>query len=260
MPPSDEIPATWGEARVFWSTIGYLRAWWGTDGPRLSLIRDAGGITPEMLRSIAVEYNVNRLILRQEKATAGVAQKASQEGDKSAGLMCDILKEACAAWPTSLVERAEICAGIAKKARKQGVAKNNLASASTKFMWFLKPDGWTVYDGSARAGLSSPTTQNAVADMLAFYKTLQKRGFPDLVAKMNAIIGSTPFKGLPAERILDTMLMAEGGRGGTDAVPGHRAFLDLLPEPTRAPLIALAAALQREVGNEALLPPANQKD
>ena len=153
MQPSNEIPATWGEARVFWSTIGYLRAWWGTDGPRLSLIRSAGGITTEMLRSIAVEYNVNRLILRQEKATAGVAQKARQAGDKSAIRMCDILVEACVTWPTGLVERAKICAGIAEKARKQDVAKKNLASAWTKFMWFLKPDGWTVYDRFARGGL-----------------------------------------------------------------------------------------------------------
>ena len=124
MSPSDEIPVTWVEARVFWSTIGYLRAWWGTDGPRLSLIRRADGITPEMLRSIAVEYNVNRSILRQEK-----------EGDKSAGRMCKILIKARDEWPTSLVERAKACAEIAEKAREQGVAKNNLASASTKFMW-----------------------------------------------------------------------------------------------------------------------------
>lgn len=259
MPPPDYIGSAWSDAQVFWATIGYLRAWWSTDGPNRVLIQRANGMNPTMLRSIAVEYNVNRLILRPDRSAQDAASDAGVPDDQSATRLCAILAGACGKWPADLPGRAQVCAGIAEKAKKAGVSTKNLASAATKFMWFLRPDEWTVYDRFAREGLGSPTRQNALGDMQAFYTMLHDHRFIALAGAMNAMIARTPFKGIPAERILDTILMGRGGRGAEDRRASHTAFLSLLPEATRVPLVALAAELQGRFGNSVLQPGDNRK-
>ena len=215
---------TWSEQEVFWVTIGYLRAWWATDGPRLALIRQQGGMTARMLRNLGNEYKVNRSFVKKD--VGGIVQRDRDrfKDDPAAEIMCELLARACASWNDDLTERAETCAAIARDAAERGITKLSRnqqtrdlpVSAVTKFMWFLRPDGWTVYDRFARDGLEQPTVQAAIDDMLAFYKTLKDLDFVELVGGMNAVIGKSPFKGLPAERILDTLLMARGGRGADE--------------------------------------------
>jgi hypothetical protein len=166
--------------------------------------------------------------------------------------MCELLNAASKTWPAGLIDRARVCAGIAEDAKRCDVSNVLLPSAATKFMWFLQPDGWTVHDSLARSGLHYRIRQRSVEDMVAFYETLELRGFVQLTKVMNATIRKTPFRGLPAERIIDMLLMARGRRDDQDDTTTQRAFLNLLPEIVRTPLIDLASTLQADVGNDAL--------
>jgi hypothetical protein len=211
-----------------------------------------------MLRNLASEYNVNRSILSKKKSKVTAPNRSRLGDDPSAELLCELLKGACRNWPDNMKERADACIQLAQKALRAGVSNVLLASASTKFMWFLKPEGWTVYDRFARKGLGSSDRRDAKFDMPAFYEALESRGFVEISSQINDVIRAAPFSSLPAERILDTLLMARGGRGGEDALPGHRAFLALLPAATRSQIVALSNDLQHEFGN-GLLASSQQK-
>jgi len=245
----------WDEAQLYWATLGYLRWWWATDGARLEVVRSAGKISVPMLRSIALEYNVTRLILGAKKSEVVREAGDGLGDDPSAACLCTILNAARASWPGTLPERAKACLDIVDKAKRQGVAKKDLASATTKFMWFLQPSDWTVFDRFAKDGLSFKAPTKARDQMLAFYDTLEARGFVPLAREMQQQIDSSAFRGLPATRILDTLLMARGGRGNDDASTAMLCgFLSVLPEATREAAIVLATTLQRDFGHDVLKP------
>lgn len=256
---SDLSRGAWDDAQLYWATLGYLRWWWATDGARLDVVRSVGGMTVSMLRSIALEYNVSRLILGAKKSEVVPEQDEELNDDPSATRLCAILNAARADWPANMPERARACLDIVDEAKRQGVAKKDLASATTKLMWFLEPSDWTVFDRFAKDGLDFKTPVKRRDQMLAFYETLEARGFVALAREMQQQIDETPFRGLPAARILDTLLMARGGRGNDCAsIAMHRGFLAVLPETTRDAATTLATTLQLSFGHDVLKPDARK--
>ena len=256
---SDLSHSAWGDAELYWATLGYLRAWWATDGARLDVVRSTGSMTVPVLRSIALEYNVTRLILGAEKSEVVREDGDGLGDDPSAARLCAILNAARASWPGTLPERAKACLHIVDEAKRQGVAKKDLASATTKFMWFLQPSDWTVFDRFAKDGLGFKAPAKARDQMLAFYATLEARGFVTLAREMQQQIDGSAFRGLPATRILDTLLMARGGRGDDDAsIAMLRGFLAVLPETIREAAKTLAATLQLRFGHDVLKPDARK--
>ncbi|MFN7306686.1 MAG: hypothetical protein ACK5TQ_08905, partial [Acetobacteraceae bacterium] len=81
---TDLSRGAWDDAQLYWATLGYLRWWWATDGPRLDVVRSVGGMTVSMLRSIALEYNVSRLILGAKKSEVVPEQDEELNDDPSA--------------------------------------------------------------------------------------------------------------------------------------------------------------------------------
>jgi hypothetical protein len=80
--------------------------------------------------------------------------------------------------------------------------------------------------------------------------------FGGLFAGMQAVMKRGLLPRLPSARILDTLLMARGGRGGdAGAIERLNAFLALLPATTRNPLEALAQDLQTRFGGHPLASP-----
>jgi hypothetical protein len=193
---------------------------------------------PDMLRSLGAEYNVNRSIIRRDRRRGAE--------DTNAQHVCEILHEAARCWPDDLLGRAEVCVDIAARMQPYTPGSNrNLVSAATKFMWFLKPNGWTVFDRFAAGGMGVAGHLSRVKQLRCFYQRLHDAGFGSLVAEMQAVIKGSLLPDLPSARILDTLLMARGGRGGdTGAIERLNAFLGLLPATTRKPLEALAQDLQ----------------
>ena len=239
--PCDE----WRERPLYWSTIGYLRTWWATDGAWVSLIEREGGMTPELLSAIAKEYFIHRNI------AGGV-----QEGASNITNICGMLNCNSRKWlSSSLLKRAELCHILTTKLKCKKYTRSREFSAVSKFMWFIKPYGWTMYDSYASLGLNIDRSENA-DKFECFYKKLHDAKFSHLVANMQRKIENTEFTGLPATRIVDTLLMARGGRGGdTFSVSSFEAFLQVLPSHTSCNLVSLAQTLQRHFGNHALASP-----
>jgi hypothetical protein len=237
----------WRDRPIYWSTIAYLRAWWSSDGVRVSQIKKLQRMTPKMLRSLGREYNVNRSIIRKDKKRGAP--------DENAEAICAILECEQALWPTEMLSRMAACVCLVAKLRPYTLdGDTDLASAATKFMWFLRPDEWTVYDRFAAAGIRVPSKfSDAIERMPEFYRLLNEADFVPLVHAMQPVIDETSLRGLPATRILDTLLMARGGSGGDeDAVQRLQMFLALLPVATQTPVIDLANALQSQFATHRL--------
>jgi hypothetical protein len=238
--------AEWDEKPVYWSTIAYLRVWWASDGVRLAAIRAAGRITPEMLRDLGTEYNVNRSITRPDKNKGAP--------DVNAQAVCDLLEQQIPHWPADLKNRIIFCKEIINAIKKVTHEEGDeLASATTKFIWFLRPDRWTIFDKFAAKGIRVPTRhEKASIKMGHFYKLLIEHDFIGLTSLMQDSIDRSPLfekknveRRVPATRIIDTLLMARGGRGGDqEAIDGFKEFLALLPCDLSGAVHDLASTLQ----------------
>ena len=192
---------------LYWATIGYADAWWITDGANVRRIARLNGQTAtNLMECIAREYKVFRGL---------------EAGKRNC--LRDILNSEAEKWPDQaeggkclLVTRAERCVEIMECARKDGCFSNDSRqiSAVTKFMWFLRPDGWTVFDNLASKGLGLPSG-DTIKRMKKFYEGLSKRGFEDVTRRMQEVIDNTiirsnslsPYHGLHATRIIDRLLM-----------------------------------------------------
>jgi hypothetical protein len=249
----------WVEAQLYWATISYARAWWASDGARLHVIQLAGRMDASMLRKIAIEYNVSRLILGAKKIEFEPEEDEEIGNDPAATRLASILDVARTTWPSSLVERANACLTIVDQAKEGGVSKKELISATTKFMWFLEPTDWTLFDRFAKEGLDFTEPNENRDKMIIFYRTLEDRGFVGLSQNIQNDIKSSILPDLPATRILDTLLMARGGRGADKgSLDMLRGFLTTLPEQIEGGLTCLAARLQERYGNDILRSPAGR--
>jgi hypothetical protein len=251
MHPREALPASWGEARLFWATIAYHRFWCWFDGPTRAVVRD-GGLKPLTLRRINRAYSVDRTIVFKEAAETADEAPRRQRCFEA---LCEELSALI--WPPDMLGRSDACELVASRIKTRCDLEKLPVSAVTKWMWFLRSEGWTPFDTFARRGLGSPASGDTATCMKTFYRTLADRGFPGLAIRMNGVIAPTPLRGLPAERILDTLLVDCGRRHdptatqAEDDLPGHRAYLDLLPAPTSAALRALAADLERHFHDDA---------
>ena len=249
--PDGQPCQAWRAKPLYWSTLAYQRAFWATDGAHRRLVENRQGLTVPLLRRSGDEYRVNRWIPVADKSPIPAEDRLGIEDDPSARLYLRLLHEAQAHWPASgAVARATVCEAVVMEAKRHGVSTSTLASATTKFMWFLRPDGWTVFDRLACQGMGiAPDKGTAAQRMLEFYARLECAGFEALAAEMDDEIGRSLLAGLPATRILDTLFMARAG-GGSDQLGVDRlaAFLALLPPLMRDALHTLAETLQAQFG------------
>jgi hypothetical protein len=272
---ADTNPETWAEAPLYWATIEYHRFWLSVDRPRLTVLSEEDGqMTHVLLRDIAREYKVGRNLKGQDK-------KNNSE-DETAQKICTILNSAMSSWPGPPRERIDACKklivrirphtavassskkkdqgeGAGEKSKEKNKKTVDAASAVTKFIWFMKPEGWTVFDSYAAEGVGIPNYR-AMERMEYFYKALILEKFHDLVENMQDFIrqNSVSMQELPATRILDTLFMARGARGSGSAhgVALTNAYLNHLPDSIRKELSDLATSLQEKYGQHSLVLPA----
>ncbi|MFN3626739.1 MAG: hypothetical protein ACK4S3_02535 [Parvibaculum sp.] len=241
----------WADNEVYWATLAYARWWLAVDGPFVGAVTAEGGFTKTLLRRVAVRYNVNRGLLQPE------GQKDGE--DVSASGVIDLLRGATTAWPAGLCERADVCVQIAEAAQQEGWTDKLQVSGVSKFVWFLKPERWTLFDRFAAKGMGVPAHWNRRHQFQAFYATLDDGDFDGVVARIEPVVTASVLPGLPASRIIDSLLMARGARGSTrHEVEESRTFLTLLPPEFRDDLQRVATQLQDEIGND-VLPPMNTK-
>jgi hypothetical protein len=222
----------------FLAVVEHYRWWLGEDQIDVRRIAKTGKIDPETVRAIARRYNVNRGI-----------RKRNDKRDTEARGIAKLLNNAAKRWPTGLVERAEKCSKVAEKAKRYGYTGGHLASAITKLMWFVKPNGWTMYDGFAATGLGIERKE-ARERMPEFYRELENRGFREIVADINRTLRATPLLNLKPERVIDKYLWLWGAPMGRRQRTEEdcRIFLQMvLPRPISKRLISTARRIASKV-------------
>lgn len=205
------------------------RWWYAVDGvARRRIDLQGGRLEPRLLRYIAIEYSVSR----------GIPNQSEYE-------IAHILNDEVLSWPESLVERANACVKTAELIKDKNLTYGAQISAVSKFAWFIRPAGWTLYDDLAAAGLGLFSKYNRVDRMKRFYKILDEWGFDAHVMRMQVAIEKSGNPELHAARIVDKLLMLHGMKDDAREyeIDTAKAYLDLLPEQTRSSLQILPRQL-----------------
>lgn len=229
---------------VYWALVGYARWWLNIDAGLCRLISDADGkLTEASLAAIALQYNVARGLPGKERPTETRA-------------LLDALNRSAADWPPTLIGRAHYCGKIARALQVEKLTHNHHVSGVTKYMWFLRPAGWTVFDRFAADGMDVRAGLTALDRMQSFYAALDAAGFGIAERQLQSLIGKSAWKSLPAGRILDTFLMRRsrepGMREGANSTVAITGFLQALPDDAARSLHDLAMAAQKELGRDIL--------
>jgi hypothetical protein len=186
---------------------------------------DERGLDGDLLRRIALVYNVNRGVSAGPENADRLAGFLTAEAERFAG---------------SLTYKACHCARLADEMQARGMTKHVQRSAVSKFMWFLRPDGWTVYDDFARRALGVSAQLGAPFER--FYAELDSNDFTGAVAAIRAALNNTDFAMTPPERVIDACLWLAGAPADRRAFEQRASatFLQTLPAPMAASLQDLA--------------------
>ncbi len=207
--------------------------WWYKTFDEIELLRlNNGPMTADAARRIAKIYSVARNI-PQNPPDLNVANYSQ---------VAAALNALSNAWPNTLVGRAEACDAAAGALQFPAIPR----SAFSKLMWFLKPEGWTLFDSYAARGAGIGGIPGAVS-FVQFYTRLQGAQFGQMAANFWNTLASHQLPPSLAERIVDWALMQAGGRRNPcDGPAWTNAFLQTL-----APGIAVVL---RTVAREIALP------
>ena len=228
---------------TYWALIEHHRYWLSNDGIYVREIRENGALMMPVSQRIVREYGVAR----------NIGMINGVDGNQVNGLQRLVDDINNSPWPDGLVDRANCCIALADAHHERCIAerRHRPISAVSKLMWFLRPDGWTMFDRYARIGLIGNDN-----NPLAFYEALEQRNFQDVAANITNICRNHGF-GLFGERVIDKLLLFRGANAAQDGGENYYVtaqtlnhwHLQLLPEDYRKRLIALATEVA-----EALLP------
>ena len=243
----------------YWATIELYRTWLLEDGPFLARLENA---SPEerlkILHEIAISYSVRR--------TIPAAPDNDETNNKYANLevLVEAIEQIIADWPPNFLQRAKKCREAARSAAANfarvkpakydadNSGKGAPHSAVTKLVWFLKPDGWTMFDSLASRAVLPNSISGAGERQKHFYNTIDKdfavyeaKAKPILAgfeARLHAGPGFRPR--LYAGRLVDKFLVLRGDDAKrTQWEQRNRIFLDLLPDAVRDPLVSTASEI-----------------
>jgi hypothetical protein len=220
------VPTATRKTDLYWAVVDHVRSWLSEDGAFRWVIDEKDGeLDGVTLRRISMIYNVSRGVRADKSGT-----------DKHAHALARLLNGA-RPWPTSLVERANKCLEVARKAKALGHTSGLQVSAVTKFSWFAQPAFWTVYDRfvSRAVGARSERTEER---MIEFYQILEGRGFLEIALQIQRALDEVRIMDLQGTRVLDKLMMLKGAEGSEPEWADNvrrvcQGFLDILPADWR---------------------------
>jgi hypothetical protein len=248
--------ATEQQEDLYWAVVEHVRTWLSDDGPFIQSIKRMNGVLDGVtLRRIAINYNVSR----------GIRGKG-EDGDAHAVALAQLIN-GTRSWPSGLVQRAQVCAELAREAKEKCHTHGVQASAITKFSWFAQPLGWTVYDRFVRSAMDI-RDPDPLRSMVSFYRELEQRGFLGLAAQIQTVLDNRQIMPLHGTRVLDKLMMLNGAdklkmRKAGSASPESdwagnirslcREFLQLLPPDWRRAVEDVAEHVTDQVSLGAFL-------
>lgn len=184
-----------------------------------------------------LDANAVRRIAKEYMFIQWIPRDPDHDADVNADGVAQIVNQALPNWPPGLDARRQFCADLATEAHNAGCTVNRQMSGMTKLLWFVRPNGWTIYDSFAAAG-AGVGGGNTITRASNFYQNLDARGFDGFVAEISATLAQHQFDTLFGERIVDKLLMLAGGagQGGAPLIQGMETFPEFIPEAFRDPL------------------------
>jgi hypothetical protein len=201
---------------AYWAVIEHVQGMIGNDGEYRRQIGESCRFPDGLATRIAQDFGVIRNI-------------QPVNSDKTSGIdhLVAELHALADTWPTTLQERAKMCCAIATRHRcaqkkhkaqqpkederdrkKGGDGSMAPYSGITKLMWFLRPEGWTMFDSLAQSGLSGQGTSEK--NVIKFFKALEDKGFAEKRDKVRDLCEEATLSWLYAERIIDKFLLFRG--------------------------------------------------
>lgn len=126
-------------------------------------------------------------------------------------------------------------------------------------MWFLKPEGWTLFDNLASKSLLTGSDKDQVKRMKRFYTQLDCRCFVEDADQIQKIIrtfsdNKNNLKTLHGARVIDKFLMLVGKSNDKRriAIDINELFLKAIPSGTAKALKALGKEIADACGDELL--------
>lgn len=235
---------------LYHATVEHFASGRGFDSAARQQIEDHDRQIPntQLLRQIATTFMVVRAIPR-----------ADRDGNVGATSLLGALNELTGQnWHNlGLVEKAHECVALANHANQHDWTNHLHLSGVTKYLWFLWPWGWTMYDRFARRGLCIYDDDSGEA-LIEFYQKLEAREFPNVANNISATIQlfDDQLNWLFGERIIDKYLMIAGGAAQNGPIRSVEDTFDSLDDALVATADAVAQAVANQHANDDFfLPP-----
>lgn len=246
--------------------------WWiWCDAGFVSELKGNGKLDRHLVRRICNVYQVSRTIRVQkvphpegQTRRNGKIKQVLVDGDPYAQFFADKLNGFADDMPAGLLATAEkLSKTISEIAQTIGTQP---ISASTKVLWFLQPDGWTMFDRWAATGVLGEH-KNTTECMESFYVALARRGFEERLQNLKKALQGACFGERLAERVIDKYLFlvglsleqnkqaAKAGEelpGDVADVKAQEGFLLALPDDLRKSIVEVASKLAEAAPLESL--------
>lgn len=201
-----------------WAVVEHYRLWLFFDGPELVRVQENNDrLTPQAVKRIAREYGI------LQGCPKGTSKLEMAEN------IVRLLDRENEVHPDSFLERANRCAWLAKEAKRLGYVRSREASAMTKLMWFLRPEGWTMFDKYAADAIGTNEYESPIDRMEAFYSNLSERSFENAARRLGNALREDGWPDLHGERVIDKFLWLSEADDRDVVIDNCRIFLTLLP-------------------------------
>lgn len=262
----DKLPPSFGRQGqtasdlLFWAVIEHYRSWSNFDGPlRVTINNEI--LTASHIRRIGKEYFVIR----------GIRSDDDQPGNTvRLQAVADQVNTVSQQWPDNLVDRA--CQVALCSLATAGFTNGLQLSAFSKFIWFLRPTGWTMFDSLASKGVRLQSQYAAhfnniidlfpnyaltnhqlkvISRFISFYNILENHGFHDATNSIDAYFHDNIASGLFGERVIDKYLMFVGSSNEDliSSLDFLQAWILTQPSVVRDELLGIANQIADNVSN-----------
>jgi hypothetical protein len=214
---------------LYWAAIVRHRWWSWIDGPELSLWQEREGFDGAAVLRVAGAYSVRRGLNLPGGDAAPLAKHLNVELRR---------------LPDDLLKRAEQLDALAQSIAD--FTHKTQISAVSKFAWFAKPDGWTVFDRDASRALGT-------REHLAFYRKLKTLGFAETVKKLADVLARNNLAEICAERVIDQYLLLRRRENSKSIRELARGYLNILPENLAGSLREAAGQIENAIRGDRII-------
>ncbi|TBB32454.1 hypothetical protein [Rhizobium ruizarguesonis] len=224
---------------AYWATIENYRWWLAHDQIYDQLLRETGGITADIIRTIAKAYGINRGISaaedKDDDVTASAIARVLNEFNVVSFKKLSSLKDKVPTF-RSIVDR------MPMNVDRDKSQNPTFVSGTSKLIWFFAPEGWTMFDRLAADGAGIAKSLPSITRAERYYASLGDRGFEQTTTKIQAVLDRSAFKALHGERLIDKFLWLAGCKLETqkNTILMLHFYMDGLFPDVRSKLDALA--------------------